>query len=525
MALNYRPIVLIILDGFGIAPKHQANAISVANKPFWDKLIQEYPSLLLQASGESVGLPWGEVGNSEVGHFNIGSGILRYQSLPRIDKSVSTGQFYKLELLQNVPGLIKSKKANLHLVGLLGNGGVHASQQHLEALVNFAKVSGIGQQTYLHLFMDGRDTAKDAGKKFMADILKFCQAQKAGQVATLGGRFYGMDRNKNWDRIEKAYRAIVLAEGEKHREPIKAIEESYEKKIFDEEMAPMVFTDKKSQPLATISDNDVVIFFNFRGDRSRQLASALVTKNFNGFSRPFLPKILMITFTEYEKGLPVQVLFPPELTENSLARIFSEYNMKQLHIAETEKYAHVTFFFNGLKEEPFVGEERILIPSPNISSYDQQPAMSAFEVTKNILAALKKNKFDFIVINYANPDMVAHTGNLKATIKAIEAVDGCLAKIIPEIVKKNGIAFVLADHGNAEELINPITGDIDKEHNSYPVPFLILANKFLGQGNPGLINGDMSIIQPSGILADVAPTVLKISGLAVASEMTGTSLL
>ncbi|MBD3311766.1 MAG: 2,3-bisphosphoglycerate-independent phosphoglycerate mutase [Candidatus Magasanikbacteria bacterium] len=526
MSLPNRPIALIILDGFGIAPSNQANAVTLAQKPFFDSLLQNYPTLLLQASGLNVGLPQTEVGNSEVGHVNIGSGLLKYQSLPRIDKSISTGQFFKLKPLQEAVEMVKKNKSKLHLVGMIGNGGVHSSQEHLEALITFAKLSKLKKQTYLHVFLDGRDTAKDLGKEFMEKTLEYCKKEKTGQIASICGRALAMDRNKNWEKTQKAYNAIFLGQAEKtHRGPVKAIEESYAAQVYDEQMEPVVITDRKGNPTATVEEGDVVMYFNFRADRARQLTQAAVEPEFNKFPRKELQNFKMITFTEYKKGLPVDVLFPVEVIKNPIAKVFSDYNLKQLHIAETEKYAHVTFFLNGMQEDSFPGEERVLIPSPSVSTYDEKPEMSAYEVTNNILRCLRTDAFDFFVVNFANPDMVGHTGNLQATVKAVEAVDSCLAKIIPEIVKKNGIAFVVADHGNAEELINPITGAVDKEHNNYPVPFIIVGNQFAGQPNEQLAGTDLSLITPVGILSDVTPTILSLAGIPLPPEMTGTRLI
>jgi 2,3-bisphosphoglycerate-independent phosphoglycerate mutase len=525
MKLNYKPVVLIVLDGFGAAPPSPSNAVSSSKKPFFDSLIKDYPTMLLQASSINVGLPYGEVGNSEVGHLSIGSGILRYQSLPRINRSIETGELFKLPGLQEALKRAKNRKCKLHLIGLIGNGCIHASQVHLEALINFVGESGIGDNLFLHLFLDGRDTAKDVGKGFMSEILEYCKQKKAGQVASVGGRFYGMDRNKNWDRIQKAYDVIVYGKADKiYNDPVTAIEESYAKKVYDEEMEPVVIVDKGEKPIATIEDGDVVIYFNYRADRGRQLTEALVEDTFKKFEHKKFKDLYVVTFAEYKKGLPVEVLFPPEIVENPIAKIFSEYKLKQLHIAETEKYAHVTFFLNGMKEKSLPGEERILVSSPAVTSYDQKPEMSAYEVTDNIMKALKSDKFDFMAINYANPDMVGHTGDLKATVQAIQAVDTCLAKVVPEVVKRGGVVFIVGDHGNAEEMINPTTGDIDKEHNMYPVPFITVSQKFSGQPSSDIIDNDISLMTPMGLLSDVAPTILGLAGLPTVPEMTGTCL-
>ena len=523
MALNFFPVALIVLDGFGIAPQSKSNAVSLAKKPFIDSLVATYPTVLLEASSEAVGLPWGEVGNSEVGHLTIGSGILRYQSLPRIDKSMSTGQFFKLPPLEGVIGRIKKNKGALHLIGLIGKGGVHSSQDHLEALINFARTAKINKRVYLHLFLDGRDSARDVGKDFVVQLLRLCKKEKTGEIASLGGRFYGMDRNNNWDRIKKAYEAIVLGQAaQTASDPVKAIEQSYANNIFDEEFEPTVIINKKNQPVGPINDGDTVIFFNFRADRARQLSQALVGQDFKEFANMKFNDLMLLTFTEYDQNLPAEVLFEPEHITNPLAKIFSDYNIKQLHIAETEKYAHVTFFLNGGIEQPFAGEERILVPSPAVTSYDQKPEMSALEVTKELLKAIKSKQYGFIAVNYANPDMVGHTGNLSATIKAIETVDECLSRVVPAILEQGGIAFIVGDHGNAEEMFNLATGQVDKEHNIYPVPFIVAAPKFVSANQSG---EDLSLMRPAGILSDVAPTILEIVGLPKDPEMTGTCVI
>lgn len=526
MALKTRPVALIVVDGFGINSRGDSNAVSMAKTPFFDSLLQNYPSMLLEASGLNVGLPQGEVGNSEVGHISLGSGILRYQSLPRINKAISTGKIFEIPAIREAFDKIKNSGRKLHLVGLIGNGYVHASQHHLETLLAGARDSKI-KDVFIHAFLDGRDTAKDIGKRFAEELTSFCEKMKVGKIASVSGRFYGMDRNKNWDRTEKAYNAIVNGRAEKTcQDPLKAIEESYAQKKYDEEMDPVVVVDQNNAPVAAVDDGDVVIFFNFRADRARQLTEAIAVKDFNKFETKKFDDMDMLTFTEYEKGLPVKVLFPPETVRTPLAKIFSDYGMKQLHIAETEKYAHVTFFMNGLTEKPFAGEERILVPSPNVMTYDEKPEMSAPEVTARMIEAIRQEKFEFYAANYANPDMVGHTGNIPATITAVETVDRCLSQIVPEFVKQNGLVFLVGDHGNAEEMVNPITGEMDKEHNNHPVPFIAVGNRFYGQPNPDFVAlNDLSLLSPVGILSDVAPTILKTVGLDTDPEMTGTCLL
>jgi len=526
MPLNFKPAVLIVLDGFGVAEGSSSNAITLAQKPFFNSLINNYPSMLLDASGLSVGLPFGEVGNSEVGHLTIGSGMLLLQSLPRINEAISNNSFFELEGLQTAYNKVKDGAGNLHLIGLIGRGTVHSSQSHLEALIAFAKEKNIGDKVFLHLFLDGRDTPKNSGKQAVEDILNFCKQNQAGRVATIGGRYYGMDRNKSWDRIKKAYDAIVNSQAEKrHADPIVAISESYASEVYDEEMIPVVITGDDSKPVASIKEGDAVIFFNFRADRARQLAESLAEADFDKFPVKKFKDLNIVTFTDFKKDMPVNVLFPTEIIKNPIAKVFADNNFKQLHIAETEKYAHVTFFLNGREEKSFLGEERILIPSPAVKSYDEKPEMSAIEVTKKVVEAVNSDKFDFIVINLANADMVGHTGNLDAAIKAAETVDKCLSEIVPTVAKKGGAVFIVGDHGNAEEMFNYTTGDIDKEHNMSPVPFIVVADKFSGQPNPYIKNEDMSSLKSSGILTDVAPTILELVGLGKMPEMIGRCLI
>ena len=518
------PIALIILDGFGMAPARETNAISQANKPFFDSLIKNNPTTLLAASGLSVGLPIGEFGNSEVGHMTIGSGIIQYQSLPRIDDTIKRGLFF------DSPGLVKvaekmhkNENSNLHLVGLLGTGGVHSHQRHLEALLKWAKQEKLKKRVFLHLFIDGRDTDKQSGIKFMEDIVKFCKKNKIGEVASIGGRHYGMDRNRHWDRTEIAYKSIVDGKAENiSRDPIEAIETSYENKIFDEEIKPTVIVNKKDQPVATVESGDSLIFFNFRSDRAIQMTRALSQIDFDNFTTKKLNDFSILTFTNYEEDLPVDVLFSPRKIDNPLAKIISDKGLTQMHLAETEKYAHVTYFLNGCHEDPFAGEDRLLIPSPGVTSYDQKPEMSAEELTQNILKIIEADKHNFLVINYANPDMVAHTGNLAATIGAVECVDKCLTKVIPAIEKKGGMAFIVGDHGNAEELVNVLTGRADKEHNVYPVPFIVTG---IGTDKKSNFNQNtLALSQPTGTLADIVPTILTQMGIDIPEEINGQKL-
>lgn len=519
-----KPVVLIVLDGWGIAQPYSGNAISQANTPNLNDFIKRYPTLTLGAAGEAVGLPWGEAGNSEVGHLNLGLGRIFYQDLPRINKSINDKSFYSNKVLLSAFDQVKKNKSKLHLLGLVSNGGVHSSIEHLEALLDLAKKQKINQ-VYIHAILDGRDTPYNSGRQFIKDLEKNMTASGLGKIASLTGRFYAMDRDNHWDRIAKAYQAMTEGQGNFYQSADQAIKESYDKKIFDEEFAPTVIT-QKNKPLAQVSPGDSLIFFNFRPDRARQLTKAFVLPGFNKFERKYIDNLAFVCFSEYEKNLPVEIVFPPESFNNTLGEIIAQAGLKQLRIAETEKYAHVTYFFNGGKEEKLSGEDQILVASPHVASYDLKPEMSAGEVTEKLIKAINEDKYDFILVNYANPDMVAHTGNLKAGICAVEVIDKYISKVVKAILAKDGLTLICADHGNAESMFNMQTGMIDKEHSANAVPFIIIGQQFEGrsiikQDVPG---SDLSLLPPQGILSDVAPTILKIMGLAKPKEMTGRSL-
>ncbi|MFA5029426.1 MAG: 2,3-bisphosphoglycerate-independent phosphoglycerate mutase [Patescibacteria group bacterium] len=521
-----KPVVLIILDGWGVAPASRANAISLAKTPAINNLIKTYPAMTLQASGEAVGLSWGEIGNSEVGHLNLGSGKLIYQNLPRINKAITDGSFFKNDKFLAAVKSAKDKGAALHLMGLASSGGVHSSIDHLFALMELCAKEKL-KEVFIHVFLDGRDMPYNSGIDFINKIQQKIAEYKIGQIASISGRFYAMDRDNHWERIILAYNAMVKGEAEnKFTDPLKAVQSSYDKKIYDEEFVPTVII-KNNSPVGTIKAGDSVIFFNFRSDRAREITKAFVLPGFEKFPRQYLKDLYFVSMTEYEKELPVEVAFPPENITEPLAKVIAAAGLKQLHIAETEKYAHVTFFFNGGLEEQFTGEERILVPSPRVASYAQKPEMSAKEVTKKIVKEIMDDKYDFIVINFANGDMVSHTGDLKATIKACEVIDGCVKQIVEVVLAKNGAAFITADHGNAEELVNLQSGEIDKEHSTYPVPFIIIGKQWEGKtaGLSEVPNSDLSLVQPSGILSDVAPTILKVMNLEKPEAMTGRSLL
>ncbi len=517
-------MVLAILDGWGVAPPGPGNAIMLAKTPNIDRIFANYPTMTLRASGGEVGLSWGEMGTSEVGHLNLGTGRIFYQTLPKINKSIGDGSFFDNPVLLDAARHVKYNKSNLHLMGLVSSGKVHTTIEHLYALLKFAADQKI-KKVFIHAFLDGRDTIFNSGIDFISKLEEKIKECGVGKIATLSGRFYAMDRDNRWDRVEKAYQAIVLGKSDNYfSDPKKAVRDSYEKKVYDEEFVPVVISERK-KPVATVEDNDAVVFFNYRADRAREMTKAFVSDNFDKF--PEVKKfhnLFFATMTEYEKGLPVKVVFPPDEVRTCLAKVLSEAGLKQLHIAETEKYAHVTFFFNGMREEEFPGEDRIIIPSPRVASYDQKPEMSATEVKNSLVKAISSQKYDFIVVNFANADMVGHTGNIEATVKAAEAVDFCVGEIANIILPLGGVLMMTADHGNAEEVANLQTGEIDKEHSTNPVPLVIAGRGFEGQAG-GTSGRDLSLVSPVGILADVAPTILKIIGVPKPGEMTGTELI
>jgi len=526
-----KPIILIILDGWGINPEIQGNAIAQSNTPTIKKLDQFYPSISLQASGIAVGLPWGEMGNSEVGHLNLGSGRVIYQNLPKITLAIRDKTFFKNKAFLEAIEHTRKNNSALHIMGLLSNGGVHSHIDHLEALLKLAKRESV-KKLFIHPFTDGRDTSPTEGVKFIAALEKEMDELKIGKISTICGRYYAMDRKKNWDRTQKAYDSLTIGVGIKKENAIKAIKDSYEKDITDEFIEPTIIKPKvnidsesnNEQTTGLISDNDAVVFFNFREDRARQLTKAFVLRDFKGFERKKVVKNLcFVSMTEYEKNLPTIVAFPTKKINWPIARVISENGLQQLHIAETEKYAHITYFFNGGREKPFKGEDRILIPSPQVATYDQKPEMSAPEITRRLLFEIKTNKYDFIVVNFANLDMVGHTGNLKAAIQAAEAIDGCLKQIIEATLNQGGGLIITADHGNAEEMINLKTGEILTEHTTNLVPFWLVIPQNRKPEDKNKIEYPKTL--PRGILADVAPTILELMKLKKPAEMTGKSLM
>lgn len=520
-----KPVVLMVLDGWGIAPDSPGNAITNAQTPVMDRLIMGYPAMTLAAASSEVGLNWGEMGNSEVGHLNIGAGRVYYQTMPRINKAISDASFFDIPAFLEAIEHVKNNKSRLHLIGLVSTGGVHSHEDHLFALLEMAAKAGL-KDVFVHAITDGRDTIYNAGVDFMKKTLETMAKLKTGRIATVCGRYFAMDRDNRWDRVEKAYRAIVEGVGLKATDPLEAMKLSYEQKIFDEEMASIVIADN-DRPIAVVGPTDAVIFWNFREDRARELTKAFVAPDFDKFERVYQPGIFFVTMTEYEKGLPTHIAFEPDLINDCLAKVVSDNGLKQLHVAETEKYAHVTFFMNGQREESFPGEDRILVPSPRVTSYNQKPEMSEPEVTGKVVAAIQENNHDLIILNFAAPDMVGHTGDLEATIRACAVTDECVGKIVEAALARGGVVCITADHGNAEEVVNLQTGGMDKEHSTSPVPFIIIGKEYEGMnmGLPEGVGADLTLVPPVGVLGDVAPTILKIMGLPQPGEMTGRSLI
>ena len=520
-----KPVVLVVLDGWGVAPSSAANAISMARTPVFRKLTTTYPCATLQAGGEAVGLPWGEMGNSEVGHLTLGAGKILYHDLPRITRSVVDQSFFQNTALLEACEAVKRRGTKLHLMGLVSPGGVHSSSEHLYALLELVARQGL-LEVYVHAFLDGRDTPLDSARGYLADLEAKLKKLKLGKVATIMGRFYAMDRDNHWDRIQAAYDCMTQGKGVLQSSVQQAITASYAARVYDEQVAPTVITNADSSPTAVVSPGDAVVFFNFRSDRARQITKAFVMPQFDSFPRAALTDLTFVTMTEYEQGLPIKVVFQPEVVEYPLARVISDAGLKQLHLAETEKYAHVTYFFNGGREQAYPGEEHVLIPSPVVPSYDEKPEMSARGITERLLQEVRGGAYDFYVVNYANADMVGHTGNLPATVRAVEFLDECLGEVVASILEAGGIVFITADHGNAEGMVNPQTGAITKEHSARPVPFIMVAANLEGKAMSGTpMTNDLSQLTAAGLLTDVAPTILKVMELEKPSGMTGQCLL
>ncbi len=503
--MNKTPTTLIIMDGFGLSDAADGNAVKAAATPRLDEFFREFAHTTLQASGLDVGLPAGQMGNSEVGHTNIGAGRVVFQDLPRITKSIADGDFFRNPAYCHAMDACLEKGTSLHLMGLLSDGGVHSHLDHLFALLQMAKDKGL-TKVYIHAFLDGRDVSPTSGADFVAQTVEKCREVGVGKIATVMGRYYAMDRDKRWDRVEMAYDAMVYGEGSTFNPvPVAAVKDSYAAGVTDEFVEPVV-CDRDG----TISDNDSVIFFNFRPDRAREITRTLVDPDFDGFTRQIFP-LTFVCNTEYDASMPnVEVAFPRTSVRNGLGEYLSQMGMTQLRIAETEKYAHVTFFFNGGSETVFPGEDRVLVPSPKVATYDLQPEMSAHEVTDKCVERIESGAYDVIILNFANCDMVGHTGVFDAAVKAVETVDTCVGKVVDATLKMGGIAMITADHGNAEQMTEP-DGSPMTAHTTNPVPFILC-----GAGTE---------LRQGGRLADIAPTMLDVMGLACPAEMDGTSLI
>ena len=522
--MSSKPVVLIIMDGWGVAAPSRGNATTLARLPFFDYILANYPTMTLEAAGLSVGLPWGEMGNSEVGHLTIGSGRIVYQSLTRITQAVESGAFFKNTAFLSAIEHVKKHNSKLHVIGLLGLGGVHAHQMHMEALMQLAQDNGV-PETYLHLFLDGRDAARNSATQYLDILQQRIADKKYGRIASMVGRHWAMDRDNKWERTKRAYDLLTTGVASlRGSDPMQMIKESYQREVYDEEIEPMVITDN-DQPVATIGDNDAIIFFNFRADRARQLTQAFLADDFTKFDRPTkLNNLCFVTMTEYQKDLPALVAYPREYIREPLAKVVSDSGTLQLHVAETEKYAHVTFFINGMQEAGFPGEDRVLIPSPLVESYASTPSMSGQLITEAVIKGLEQDKYGLMIVNFANPDMVSHTGEIEASITALEADDQYLKEIVTATLSRDGTVVITADHGNCEEVIKLQTGELDKEHSTRPVPLIIINNQMQGK-YPPVTREQMHLLKSRGTLTDVAPTVLGLMNLSKPKEMTGINLI
>lgn len=538
-----KPVVLLVVDGWGIGPNNAGNAIARANTPNMDKFWIAFPHTQLAASGKAVGLPHGEDGNTETGHLNIGAGRIVYQELPRINMAIADGSFAQNQILLNTFQHVRNNNSRLHIMGLIGSGGVHSNIEHLYALLNLAKINGFGQNNvYLHLFTDGRDSPPTSGVNYVQEIMEKTTALGVGQIATIVGRYYAMDRDRRWERTQIAYDALTVGSDTCTQDPVASIMELYNQGVTDEFIKPISICNPDGSK-RVVENNDGAIFFNYRIDRPRQLTKAFVLPDFEGgiHTEGFDPysikyekthlaykapgqtferkkrigNLFFTTMTRYEQDLPVNVAFPPQLIDVPLGKVISMNGLKQLRMAETEKERFVTYYFNGQREEIYEGEDRLIIPSKKVATYDLAPEMSAYELTNSMIEKIRTNLYDVIICNFANADMVAHTGNLEATIKACEIIDECVGAIAKEVMAKGGVVVITADHGNAEELINNETGEVDTEHSIYPVPLIVIGNQYMHQ----------SSMLPTGILADVAPTILSILQISKPQEMTGREMI
>ncbi len=526
-----KPLVLIILDGWGYSPKAEGNAIALARKPTYDRLLREYPNTLIQTSGPFVGLPEGQMGNSEVGHMNIGAGRIVHMDITRIDLMIQNGEFFSDPTLIAAMKHARTGGRRLHLFGLVSDGGVHSRQEHLYALLKMAKQQGV-DRVFVHAFMDGRDTLPTNGAGYLEQLQQKMREYNSGKIASVNGRYYAMDRDRRWERIAKAFNAMVNGDGEGGRyvDPVQGMKESYNKGVTDEFVVPFVCIDNKGEPLATIRDEDSCICFNFRADRVRQITRAL-TRN-SGLNdqegrdlpgaddldqtipRERTPKGLRyVCMTRYDKTFSLPVVIPPESLANILANVMGQTNLRNLRVAETEKYAHVTYFFNGGVEQPFPGEDRVLVPSPKVATYDLKPEMSAGGIAQAVVKAVEDATFDVMIVNFANADMVGHSGKIEPTVKAVETVDACLGEIEKAVRARGGAMLITADHGNAEQMIDPATGGPHTAHTTNPVPLIMVTE-----------NAQQFTLKPNGSLRDISPTILAILNLPEPKEMTGQDL-
>ncbi|WP_455194318.1 2,3-bisphosphoglycerate-independent phosphoglycerate mutase [Eubacterium ramulus] len=511
--MSKRPVVLMVLDGYGLNDNPEGNAIAMAKTPVMDSLMKDYPFVKGAASGLAVGLPDGQMGNSEVGHMNIGAGRIIYQDLTRITKAIEDGDFFENKGLLTAIENCKKNNSDLHLWGLLSDGGVHSHITHLYGLLEMAKKHGL-TNVYVHAFLDGRDTPPASGKDYIEQLEAKMQEIGVGKIASISGRYYAMDRDNNWDRIQKAYDSLVSGNGVQAADAVKAMEASYADGVTDEFVLPTVITDEAGKPVSVVKENDSVIFFNFRPDRAREITRAFCDDAFTGFERPFIP-LTYVCFKDYDETIPNKIIaFEKESIKNTFGEFLAAQGKKQLRLAETEKYAHVTFFFNGGVEEPNTDEARLLVASPkDVATYDLKPEMSAPEVGMDLVEAIKSDKYDVIIINFANPDMVGHTGVIPAAVAAVERVDSLVGEAVQAVKDVDGILFICADHGNAEQMIDYTTGNPHTAHTTNPVPFI-------------LVNADPAYgLAEGGCLADIAPTLIELMGLKQPEEMTGHSLL
>ncbi|MGK9254673.1 2,3-bisphosphoglycerate-independent phosphoglycerate mutase [Paenibacillus humicus] len=506
-----KPVALIIMDGFGLRNDVVGNAVAQANKPNYDRFMAQFPHTTLTACGEAVGLPEGQMGNSEVGHLNIGAGRIVYQDLTRITKSIRDGEFFDNDTLLGAVRHAKLNGKKLHLYGLLSDGGVHSHIQHLFALLELAKKEGL-DQVYIHAFLDGRDVAPDSAVGYLTELQAKIEELGIGRIATVQGRYYAMDRDKRWERVEKSYRAMVYGDGPKYTDPIRAVRESYEKSVYDEFVMPTVITDGDGSPVSLVESEDAVVFFNFRPDRAIQLSQVFTNEDFRGFDRgDKAPKDLyFVCLTLFSESVGGFVAYKPKNLDNTFGEVLVQQGKTQLRIAETEKYPHVTFFFSGGRDQELPGETRVLINSPKVATYDLQPEMSAYEVADAAVREINSDKHDAIILNFANPDMVGHSGMLEPTIKAVEATDECMGRVVDAVLAKGGVVLITADHGNADMVIGP-DGRPFTAHTTNPVPLIVTK-----QG---------VTLRENGILADIAPTLLDLLELPQPAEMTGQSLI